>query len=236
VLIAINVVVFVVTITSGVNPFSGQGTSSLFDRFALIPPAVAHGEWWRLVSSMFLHFTVWHIGFNMWALWVIGGPLEQMLGRARFVALYVLSGFGGGILSLALGPLSETAAGASGAIFGLFGAFYVIMRRRGLETGGIVGLIVINLVFSFTFTNIDWRGHVGGLVVGSVVALVFAWTPAGPSRDRVQAVGCAVVAVALAAAGFVGARHVDRECRTAVGLDGLYCAHYDPLAVGNNPD
>jgi membrane associated rhomboid family serine protease len=228
VLIAVNVVIFVVTTVSGASVLTGSGTSSIYEKFALIPPAVAHGEWWRLFSSMFLHFGILHIGFNMWALWVIGTPLEQMLGRVRFVVLYFLAGLGGSLLSFGFGPLSETAAGASGAIFGLFGGFYLLLRRRGLETGGITGLIVINLIFSFTFSNIDWRGHVGGLVAGSVVAFAFAWAPAGPRRDRMQAFGAVVVAVALAAFGFVGAKHVDHKCGTAVGLDGLYCAHYDP--------
>jgi membrane associated rhomboid family serine protease len=228
VLVGINIAVFVVTAFSGASLLSGSGTSRIYDDFALIPPAVAHGEWWRLLSSMFLHFGIFHIAFNMWALWVIGTPLEQWLGRLRFVALYLLAGFGGGVLSFATGPLTNFAAGASGAIFGLFGAFFVITRRRGLETGGIVGLIVINLIFSFTFSNIDWRGHVGGLVVGSLVAVVYAWAPNGPARDRVQAAGCVAIAVALAVAGYVGAKHVDSRCQTAFGPSGGFCAVYDP--------
>lgn len=226
VLIGVNVAMFVITVASGANVLTGQGNSQMYDRFALIPPAVAHGQWWRLVSSMFLHFGVPHILFNMWALYVIGTPLEAMLGRVRFLALYFLAGFGGGLLSFTFGSVTETAAGASGAIFGLFGAFYVLLRRRGLETGGIVGLIVINLIFSFTFSNIDWRGHVGGLVVGGVVAAVLAWAPTGPSRDRIQAVGCVVVAVALAAAGFAGAAHVRTQCRTGGFQTQLFCQHY----------
>jgi membrane associated rhomboid family serine protease len=164
---------------------------------------------------MFLHFGFLHIAFNMWALLVIGTPLEQMLGRLRFVVLYFLSGIGGGLLSLAFGPTYETAAGASGAIFGLFGGFYVITRRRGLETGPIVGLIAINLIFSFTFNGIDWRGHVGGLIAGAAVAFIYAAAPAGPRRDQLQAIGCVVVAVVLAAAGIAAAHHVKSVCRSA---------------------
>lgn len=214
ILIAINVIAFVITAASGAGVLAGNGTSSIYDRFALQPPQVANGEWYRLITSMFLHFGFLHIAFNMWALLVIGTPLEQQLGRLRYVVLYFLSGVGGSLLSMAFGPLHQTAAGASGAVYGLFGAYYVITRRRGLETGPIVGLIAINLVISFTFNGIDWRGHVGGLIVGGIVAFAFAWAPSGPSRDRLQAAGCAVVAVLLVASGFGGAAHVRHECRT----------------------
>src|SRR5436305_3584702 len=212
VLIGLNLVVFLLTAASGAGVATGSGRSSIYDKFALIPALVAHGEWWRLGSSMFLHYGILHIGFNMWALYVIGTPLEGMLGRVRFAALYFLAGIGGSILSFSTGQVLTPAAGASGAIFGIFGAFFVILRRRNLETGGILGLIVINLVLSFTFANIDWRGHVGGLITGAAVGAVFAYAPPGPSRDRVQAAGCAVIAVVLAAAGVLGASHVRSEC------------------------
>ena len=211
-LIAANVVVFLLTAASGAGVATGSGRSSIYDNFALIPALVAHGEWWRLGSSMFLHYGILHIGFNMWALYVIGTPLEAMLGRLRFAVLYVLAGIGGSILSFSTGQILTPAAGASGAIFGIFGAFFVILRRRNLETGGILGLIVINLVLSFTFANIDWRGHVGGLVTGGVVGAVFAYAPSGRARDRVQAAGALAVAVVLAAAGVLGAAHVRHEC------------------------
>src|SRR5947209_10821509 len=217
-LIAVNVVVFVLTAASGAGVASGSGQSSIYDKFALVPALVAHGDWYRLVSAMFLHYGFLHIGFNMWALYVIGTPLEGMLGRSRFAALYFLSGIGGSILSFSTGQILTPAAGASGAIFGLFGAFFVVLRRRNLETGGILGLIVINLVLSFTFANIDWRGHVGGLIAGAALGAVFAYAPAGPSRDRVQAAGCVVVAVVLAAAGVLGAAHVRTECPTVQTL------------------
>lgn len=214
VLVGVNVVVFVLTVASGANVLTGQGRSRLYDDFALIPAYVGQGEWWRLVSSMFLHYGIVHIAFNMWALLVIGAPLENMLGRLRFSVLYFLSGIGGSVLSVAVGNVVTPAAGASGAIFGLFGAFFVILRRRNLDTGAIAGLIAINLVITFTFANIDWEGHVGGLVVGAVIAVVFAYAPSGPTRDRVQAAGCVVVAVVLAAAGALAATHVRNECRT----------------------
>jgi len=212
-LVAINVAVFIASIASGANLISGEpGKSTVYDNFALVPVAVAHGDWYRLFTAMFLHFGFLHIAFNMWALMVIGTPLEQLLGRLRYLTLYVLAGLGGSILSFVNGSIGENAAGASGAIFGLFGAYYVITRRRGLETGPIVGLIAINLVFSFTFSGIDWRGHVGGLVVGALVAVVFAFAPTGPNRNRVQAAGCVAIALLLAVVGIVGAKHVRNEC------------------------
>lgn len=206
-LIAANVVVFVLTSVTGGNLLTG-GASTLYGRFALIPAFVADGEWWRLVSSMFLHYGLVHIGFNMWALWVVGPPLEAVLGRARYVALYFLAGIGGGALALLVGPLNVQSAGASGAIFGLFGAFFVIARRSGRDTGGIVGLIAINLVITFVVPNIDWRGHIGGLVTGALVAAAVAYAPARPSRARVQWLGIAAVAVLVIAVAALGVHRI----------------------------
>lgn len=231
-LLAVNVVVFVLTASSGAGVASGSGRSSIYDNFALIPVQVAHGDWYRLVSSMFLHFGILHIAFNMWALYVIGLPLETMLGRLRFVVLYFLAGIGGSILSFSTGPPAQKAAGASGAIFGLFGALFVILRRRNLESGGILGLIVVNLVISFTFSNIDWRGHVGGLVIGAAVGAVFAYAPTGPRRDQAQALGTAAIAVVLIAAGFAGAAHVRHECRTSTDVFTQAACNAAHLPVG----
>jgi membrane associated rhomboid family serine protease len=217
-LIGINVVIFLVTVSSGASVVSGTGSSDVYQRFALIPPAVAHGEWYRLISSMFLHYGLPHIAVNMYALWIMGHALESMLGRLRYLALYFLAGIGGSIFSFALGPVFAQSAGASGAIFGLFGAFFIILRRRNLETGGIVAMIAINLVFSFTISNIDWRGHVGGLIAGAAIGYVFAAAPTGEHRDRFQAAGAAAMAVVLAACGFLGASHVRTECHTTPDL------------------
>jgi membrane associated rhomboid family serine protease len=229
-LIGINVIVFIATTASGVNVLSGNtGGSKLFDHLALIPPAVAHGEWWRLFTAAFLHFGIFHIGFNMYALYIFGPPLEAALGRMRFIGLYVLAGVGGSVLSVALGPLDETAAGASGAIFGLFGALYIVARHRNLATEGIAITIVANLIFTFAIPNIDWRGHVGGLIVGSVTALIYARAPRGPMRDRIQAAGVAGVCVLLAVAGFLAVHRVNHDCDTTGNrADAAYCAIYDP--------
>jgi len=212
-LIAINVVVFIITASSGANILSGSaGKSTIYDRFALVPVQVAHGQWYRLFTAAFLHYGLPHILFNMFALYLVGPQLEAVLGRLRFTALYVLAGVGGGILSLATGPLGEQAAGASGAIFGLFGALYIVARHLNLQTGGIAVTIGANLVFTFAVSNIDWRGHVGGLVTGTVIALIIARAPKGPSRDKIQAAGIGAVAAVLAVTGFIGANHVVNKC------------------------
>jgi membrane associated rhomboid family serine protease len=246
VLIAINVIVFIATTADGMNPVSGNGNSPLFNHLALIPAAVGYGQWYRLFTAAFLHFEIFHIGFNMYALWIFGPPLEAALGRLRFIGLYLLAGVGGSILSVALGPLGETAAGASGAIFGLFGALYIVARHRNLATNGIAVTIVANLVFTFAIPNIDWRGHVGGLVTGSVIALIFARVPLGPMRDRLQAAGVVAVCAVLVVAGFVAVHRVHTGCRSVISNavsqgssfrpsnnDPYECNKYDPRLVNN---
>jgi membrane associated rhomboid family serine protease len=214
VLIAVNVVVFLVTVTSGASVLTGTGTSSIYNRFALVPVAVAHGQWYRLITATFLHYGIFHIAFNMWALWVVGPLLEAALGRWRYVVLYALSGIGGGLLSVLSGPINEQAAGASGAIFGLFGGLYVIARHRNLPTGGIAATIVVNLIFTFSVSNIDWRGHVGGLVIGTLIAAIYAFTPRGARRTHTQVAAVALVAVVMSVVGFAAAHHVRHECPT----------------------
>jgi membrane associated rhomboid family serine protease len=163
---------------------------------------VADGEWYRLITAAFLHmsmnaggFGIIHILFNMWALWVLGPQLEHVLGRSRFLVLYILSAIGGNVLLYLVDPL-QPAVGASGAIFGLFAAFFVVGRRLGVDTRGIVFLIVINLLFTFTFSGISWEGHVGGLVTGAVLAVPFAYAPRRRQK-AVQAAAAAFVAAVL---------------------------------------
>ncbi len=171
-LIAVNVVMFVLQMAS----------RGLERQLVLWPPAVATGEWWRIFTSAFMHYGITHILFNMWALWVVGPPLERWLGRNRFLALYVLSALGGGVLAYLLSPLNSATAGASGAIFGLFGATLVIGRRVNMDTRGIMAVIVLNLAFTFVIPlisgmKISWQGHIGGLLTGMLVAWIYAYTP-----------------------------------------------------------
>jgi membrane associated rhomboid family serine protease len=172
-LIAINVVVYLAQLGTGSGGTSLAG--SVYVHGALYGPAVADGDWWRLVTGGFLHANFLHLGMNMLILWLVGAPLEEMLGRGRYVLLYFVSLLAGSAGALLQAPLAPT-VGASGAIYGLFGALLVL---EYFATGQIVGgqafgLIAINLLISFTFNGISWGGHIGGLVGGIVGTLILA--------------------------------------------------------------
>ncbi|GGM29558.1 rhomboid family intramembrane serine protease [Micromonospora sonchi] len=157
---------------------------------------VAEGEWYRLVTAMFLHYGVVHLLLNMWALWVLGRSLEAILGPLRFAALYFIAGFGGNVAIYLFTEPNRMSAGASTAVFGLFAAIFVIMRRLGRDTSAIVPILVINLIFTFVVPNISIAGHLGGLVFGALMALVLAYAPRS-RRTLVQACGGALILVAL---------------------------------------
>jgi membrane associated rhomboid family serine protease len=183
VLIAINVLMFVM-----------QGASPDLERELVMQSgAVAHGELHRLLTSAFLHTGVTHLIFNMWALYVVGPPLEAALGQLRFISLYVLSALGGSVLIFLLSDAPTV--GASGAVFGLFGATFVVGRRLNLDVRWVVGLVALNLVITFVIPNISWQGHIGGLVTGAAVAAAYAYAPRN-SRILVQA-GATVAFLAL---------------------------------------
>lgn len=188
VLIALNVVMFVLQTAS----------SDIEAQLTLVPLATADGELYRLVASAFLHFGVLHLLFNMWALYVVGPPLEASLGRLRYTALYALSAVGGAVLVFLLSPVNVPTAGASGAVFGLFGATFVIGRRLNLDVRWVVTLIAINLVLTFTMPGISWQGHIGGLITGAAVAAAYAYSPV-QRRNLIQAT-TTVAVVALFAA------------------------------------
>jgi membrane associated rhomboid family serine protease len=172
---------------------------------------VADGQWYRLISNAFLHepglsgFGPAHIIFNMWALIVVGPALERMLGRLRFLIVYLVSALGGSVLYYLAGPPNVEALGASGAIFGLFGAWFVVARRLGVDNRQIVTLIVLNLVISFAVPGIAWQAHVGGLIAGAALTAAYAYAP----RDRpqvhtlVQVGATAAIIVVLAVAVLV---------------------------------
>ncbi|MBX7552691.1 rhomboid family intramembrane serine protease [Streptomyces sp. NPDC004232] len=160
---------------------------------------VAEGQYYRLLTAMFLHsptnFT--HILFNMLSLWWIGGPLEAALGRARYISLYLVSGLAGSALTYLLAAPNAPSLGASGAIFGLFGATGVLMRRLNYDLRPLVALLVINLVITFTpGFNIAWQAHIGGLVAGVAVGYAMVHAPR-EKRTLIQYGACAVVLVAV---------------------------------------
>lgn len=194
-LIAVNVLMFVLQMAS-----KQQLTTDL----TLWPRAIALGDqYYRLITSAFLHYGLMHLLFNMWALYVVGPPLEQWLGRLRFGVLYGLSGLGGSTLVYLLTPLDTPTAGASGAIFGLFGAIFVVARKLNLDVRSIAAVVIINLVFTFAGPAlgtgaISWQGHIGGLVTGAGVAAAFVYAPR-ERRNAIQAGVSVAVLVVFAA-------------------------------------
>ena len=129
------------------------------------------GQYARLITSAFLHASLLHLGTNMLTLYIVGAPLERVLRPVRYLIVYFLSALGGSLLSVWLSPEFSIGVGASGAIFGLFGALVVLRRQIGAEAGGLAVLIGLNLVISFTVPNISWQAHIGGLITGALVAL-----------------------------------------------------------------
>jgi membrane associated rhomboid family serine protease len=179
-LIGVNVVAFVLQTAS----------AGLESHLTLWPPAVADGQLYRLVTSAFLHYGPTHLLLNMWALYVVGPPLERWLGRLRFGALYASSALGGSVLVYLIAPLDTATAGASGAIFGLFGATLVVLRRLDLDYRWVVVVIALNLIFTLVVpiissAAISWQAHVGGLVTGAAVASAYVYAPRH-RRDVVQ--------------------------------------------------
>src|SRR5947208_1447560 len=204
VLIFVNVLAFVAELSSG------TGHGSVYDRGSLFGPAVADGDYWRLVTGGFLHypllpFGLLHIGFNMYLLWVLGQMLEPALGSVRFGAIYFTSLLAGSFGALLVDPNVHT-VGASGAVFGLMGAAFVELRARGIDPfqAGIGGLIAINLVISFLIPNIAWGAHIGGLIGG--VLATFVLRAGDQMRSRFLGLaGCAALAVAAGVAGIAAA-------------------------------
>jgi membrane associated rhomboid family serine protease len=205
-LIALNVLIYVAELAYGNTVTYGEmvGLGLGVNRLQVI--GVAQGDWYRLLSSAFLHATpgsgigIAHIAFNMWALYAIGPALERLLGHARFIAVYLVSALAGSVLLYLVAPF-QPAIGASGAIFGLFGAWFVLARRLRLDARMIVGLIVINLVITFTFHNIAWQDHVGGLVAGAALTAAYVYAPKA-NRTLIQ-VGATAVVVGLLLAAVV---------------------------------
>jgi membrane associated rhomboid family serine protease len=197
-IIALCIIVFVIEYLTG-GPSSGAATVALIDYSPWVPQ-----QPWRMLTALFLHASFIHIGLNMFSLYIFGPILERMLGRTRFIVLYLLSGYGGSLAVMLIAP-GVPVLGASGALFGLFTAFFIIQRGLGGNGNSLLVLIAINLVIGFIpGLNIAWQAHVGGLVVGAAVALVFMKTRR-TDRRTVQIlllVGVGVVLVALTAVGF----------------------------------
>jgi membrane associated rhomboid family serine protease len=225
-LIAVNVLLFLIELArpSIANDWELLG----YARFSAGGPmqGIASGQWYRLITSAFLPpagggisgLGFFDILFNMWALWAVGPSLEQLLGRGRFITVYLLSALGGGVLFYLIAPNNEPALGASGAIFGLFGAWFVVSRRLQIDTRGILVLIGINLAFSFIFRGeIAWQDHVGGLIVGGLITAAFAYAPR-KNRLVIQVAAAVAIFVILVAIVVLRSNHLTAEFSQAAGL------------------
>ncbi len=191
-LVALNALVYLALALAGGGWWHATRGVQL-DWGANFAPATQDGQWWRLGSAMFIHFGIWHLLLNMWALWDIGRLLERVMGRARFALLYGGAGVCGNLLSLVVQGNRAVSGGASGAVFGLYGALLVFLwtERRQVETGefrwlfgGALGFSVLMLGLGWVMPGIDNSAHGGGLLAGMLWAGVLQrpWTSRSPAR------------------------------------------------------
>ncbi len=188
-LIAINAVIFLA------GMLSRDIEIDLLVNFASNGILIESGEWWRGLTAAFLHGSLMHILFNMYFLYIFGPRLEQQVGSVTFSGLYMASAAGGSLASYLFGPADVYGVGASGALFGLFGAWlYAAYRQRGSAAGSAMfnqlgGLLLINMALPLFLPNIDWRAHVGGLVTGVVIAFLWEQLAAGRTNARAVRIG-----------------------------------------------
>ncbi|MFD1824282.1 MULTISPECIES: rhomboid family intramembrane serine protease [Mumia] len=204
-LIGLNVVAFLLMMATGglwQSPLWEWGVmlgdSAAFpldDGSVALMDGVADGAYWRMLSSAFLHASILHIAFNMYALYLFGPVLERYLGTARFLLAYLTSAVAASVFVYWLSTPHQTTLGASGAIFALFGMALVVMYKQGQDVRGLLALVAINAAITFIVPNISWQGHLGGFVTGLVLGAVFAYAP----RARRNLVQCAAFGAIWAA-------------------------------------
>ena len=202
-LIGICVVTFIGELAGGARVAGGGlGASRLFEEGALRGSDVADGDYWRLLTAGFLHASPIHLFFNAFALWILGQMLEPAIGSLRFGLIFFVSLFAGSLGVLLVDPDSLT-VGASGGIFGLLGAAVIVMRNRGINPmeSGLVFWLGLNLLLTFTISNISIGGHIGGLIGGSLAALVLFELP---DRVRMAPAAANVICAGLGVAAIVG--------------------------------
>jgi len=208
ILIAINAAVWLlITVTGG-------GSSRWVDHLALLPnggltrftngvfrlpDGVADGAYWQLLTSMFTHVSLLHIAFNMVALWLFGPQLEMLFGRIRYLALYFMSGLVGSAFVYGFSDPTSPTLGASGAIFGLFGAYFVVALKMRRNVSQMLLLLGLNVVITFTAGNISWQGHVGGFLGGVAIGALLVYAPR-KRRLLWQTVGLSLIGVLVVAA------------------------------------
>jgi membrane associated rhomboid family serine protease len=197
-LVAINVLLYLVELAHPglANDWAMLGKAEISPGGPL--QGVSQGQWYRLITSAFLPppglsgLGPLDIAFNMWALILVGPALERLLGHARYLTVYLVSAIGGSVVFYLIGPANVEALGASGAIFGLFGAWFVVARRLHLDSRWIVTVVVLNLVIGFVVPGIAWQAHVGGILAGGLLTAAYAYAP---RTNRALIQGGATVAV-----------------------------------------
>ncbi|MBA3265272.1 MAG: rhomboid family intramembrane serine protease [Nocardioidaceae bacterium] len=206
VLIALNVAAFIIANATGkLQGEFGRQLVLIPDGSIYLPPVdgVAQGAYWQLLSSTFLHFSFIHIAFNLYALWLFGSFLESQLGRWRYLSLYLLAGLAGSVCVYLLSDVRSYSLGASGSIFGLFGASLFVLLRQRRDVSQLLVLLGLNLAITFALPNISWQAHLGGLAAGLAVGAVFAYAP----RSRRLPLHIAILVVlAVACVGLVALR------------------------------
>ncbi len=210
VLIAINVIVFLAETAAGAS-LGSAGGGTLYVKGALFGPLIVQShEYWRIITSGFLHAGLFHVAVNMFSLYFVGSSLEPAIGRVNFVAVYLVSLLAGSFGALLFQPDALT-VGASGAIFGIFGALIVVSRSRGIPfwQSGLGVVLVLNLVFSVSVSGISIGGHLGGLVAGVIAGALIVEVAERRRQPAAALAGCALVAVAsiagaIAVAGAMG--------------------------------
>lgn len=204
-ILVLNLLVFLVEIGQAGGLWSVTG-ARIIDDAAVFGPAIADGEWWRLVTGGFLHASLIHIGFNMYLLWILGGALERYAGAARFLAVYAAAVLWGSVGALLVSPDSHT-IGASGGVFGLMAALYLLERQRGVALlGGSVGmLLLLNLAITFAIPGISIGGHLGGIAGGAAAGFILSGYGRGHlAYGRIGAPGWGAIGGLLAGAVVVG--------------------------------
>lgn len=224
VLIVVNVLVFAVSAFQA-RSITENNVSSVFQYGSLVPAFVSDGEFWRLLTSGFLHFGNYggygpvHLVFNMLILWLMGRDLEVALGRVRFLVVYLLALFGGSTAVMLFGEVGGGTVGASGAIYGLFGGIAVVVFRAKLNPAPVLTLLAINIFLSVALPGISLLGHLGGLVVGALATAAMVYAP----RNRLMQVQVgACVALFVVMMAIVAVRAVALDC-TVVGTLRYVC-------------
>lgn len=214
VLILINLAVFAITAVQA-RSMIDNAASPLFADGALIPAAVSDGEWWRVVTAGFLHLGNYggygpvHLIFNLVALWVLGRDLEPVLGRLRFLTVYLLSLVGGSAAVMLFGPVEVPTVGASGAVYGLFGGIAVVVLRLKLNMTPVLVLIGVNVFLSVALPGISLLGHLGGLAVGALLTVAMVYAPRG--RRTMTQIGAAILLAAVLIA-MIAIRGAEMDC------------------------